>query len=80
MKQIIISIHPFVFKQKINVFDGENCIESLETTIDKIEEKCKKLCNDYDIEKINIFGKNFHRDKIKSNLERQLGIKIEAIS
>ena len=62
MIKIFINIHLFSFKQKIQVFQNNECIETIEVSTDKINTVIEDLSYKYPIQKI-IFNNNNYLTK-----------------
>ena len=72
MIQILITITLFCFKQKIQIFQDNNCIEIIEAPIMDINKIIEQLYNEYIIDKIIFTNKNYLANKCKENLKEYL--------
>ena len=64
----MINTHPFVMKQKIEVYKEGECVETLESNFDNIENLCYELCKEYDINQVNLIGNKMFNMKIKKDM------------
>lgn len=72
MIQILINISLFCFKQKLQVFQDNNCIEIIEVPMNEINSIIEQLHNKYAIEKITFTNKNYLANKCEENLREYL--------
>jgi len=66
-KFIVTSIHPFVLKQEVSVYEDNKCIKSIMCNLDDIENTIETFVKEYDIDTINIQNKEYGT-KIKDHL------------
>lgn len=69
---VTISINLFCFKQKIQIFQDNNCINFIEIPVDNINSIIEELCNKYTIDKIIFVNNNYLSRKIMENLTKYL--------
>ena len=68
MANIIVNYKPFTLAQEIFVYDGKNCVESLQAPIDKISDIVSGLQSRYNIEQINLCGNQDYLSRFKAEL------------
>ena len=68
MANIIVNYRPFTLAQEIFVYDGKNCVESLQAPIDGISDIVSGLQSRYNIEQINLCGNQDYLSKFKAEL------------
>ena len=68
MVNIIVNYRPFTLTQEISVYDGKNCVESLQAPIDRISDIVSGLQSRYNIEQINLCGNQDYLSKFKAEL------------
>ena len=66
MANIIVNYRPFTLAQEIFVYDGKNCVESLQAPIDGISDIVSGLQSRYNIEQINLCGNQDYLSKFKA--------------
>lgn len=83
MANILVNYSLFTSGQKIYVYDGKNCVESLQVPINKISDVIGDLQNRYDIEQINLCGNQDYLSRFKAELGLKFAnknVKINIIS
>ena len=68
MANIVVNYRPFTLAQEIFVYEGKNCIESLQAPIDKIVDIVSGLQSRYNIEQINLCGNQDYLSRFKAEL------------
>ena len=68
MANIIVNYRPFTLAQEIFVYDGKNCVESLQAPIDGISDIVSGLQSRYNIEQINLCGNQDYLSRFKAEL------------
>ena len=68
MANIVVNYRPFTLAQEIFVYDGKNCVESLQAPIDRISDIVSGLQSRYNIEQINLCGNQDYLSKFKAEL------------
>lgn len=68
MANIIVNYKPFTLAQEIFVYDGKNCIESLQAPIDRIPDIVNGLQSRYNIEQIDLCGNQDYLSRFKAEL------------
>ena len=71
MANIVVNYRPFTLAQEIFVYDGKNCIESLQAPIDKIPNAVSGLQSRYNIEQINLCGNQDYLSRFQAELGRK---------
>ena len=66
MANIIVNYRPFTLAQEIFVYDGKNCVESLQAPIDGISDIVNGLQSRYNIEQINLCGNQDYLSRFKA--------------
>lgn len=66
---IMVSVQPFLFKQKVAVYQDGVCISTIKCSLDDIEDTIIALAKEYNINNIEITGKSAaYSLKIKDHL------------
>ena len=68
MANIVVNYRPFTLAQEIFVYEGKNCIESLQAPIDEIPDIVSGLQSRYNIEQINLCGNQDYLSRFKAEL------------
>ena len=68
MANIVVNYRPFTLAQEIFVYDGKNCIESLQAQIDGITDIVSGLQSRYNSEQINLCGNQDYLSRFKAEL------------
>lgn len=68
MVNIIVNYRPFTLAQEIFVYDGKNCIKSLQAPIDRIPDIVSGLQSRYNIEQINLCGNQDYLSRFQAEL------------
>lgn len=72
MTQIVIIISLFCFKQKIQVFQDNYCIEIIEVPTYEINSLIEQLHDKYAVEKITFINQNYLSNKCEEYLKEYL--------
>jgi hypothetical protein len=67
MSNIVVTIHPFVREQEVNVYIEEKCVKTVQSTLEDLEETVFKLCKKYDINNVITFGGQLYALKMKEH-------------
>lgn len=70
MKRIVAMINPFVSSQKVSVYDGNQCINSIDCSLNDIEHVCYILCKENNVHQLCIHGWQVMGEKIQRELNR----------
>lgn len=68
MTNIVINYRPFTLAQEIFVYDGKNCVESLQAPIDRISDIVSGLQSRYNIKQINLCGNKDYLSRFQAEL------------
>ena len=67
-KYVVATIHPFVLGQEIMVYIDGKCEKVVECTLDNMTNIIKRLCQEYNINKVNFIGGQLYALKFKDEL------------
>lgn len=76
--KIICMLQPFAFNQQIYIYQSGNKIDTLNSTIDALNQNLIQLLDKYtDINKIEVLGPKNYAKGIGKNIEKELLTKYE---
>ena len=64
-KYVVAIIHPFVREQEISVYINSECVKVINVTLDKMDKEIYRLCEQFDIDKVNFVGGQLYALKFK---------------
>ena len=68
MRQIVVSVQPFDWQQKIYEFEGHKLVVELTSSIEELPERIVKLCASDEVTDVTIQGAIDFTAKIKENM------------
>ena len=76
-KHVIAPIHPFVRQQEIYVYINGECIKIVQCTIDEMDKKIYKLCEKYNIDRVDFQGGQLYALKFRDEfLANKFGARV----
>ena len=71
MDHVVVSFHPFDFKQQVMIYQNGECKKVIPVTVDELSEAIVNICNTYNIDTVDIRGEKQFTEKFKEEIKKQ---------
>ena len=65
---IVVSVHPFVIQQEVDVYSNGECIQTVECKLNELKDTIFALSKQHGIQQIDLAGNQLYAMKLRDNL------------